>query len=292
MDYIYLLTYYFFKFIFTITPKFILTPFLNGMGALAFYLDKKHAKIAFVNLDLAFGDTKTEDEKNQIVKQMYKNLAFFGYDFIQNQNTTKEKILQKVSVENEEILQNALKSGRPLVFQGAHYGTWELIPLTMSAKVGAVSVVGRPLDSEVMDKILSKNRMQFDIEMIDKKNALRSMLKAIANKRFLGVIVDQNTAKSEGIEVKFFGKRVLHTPALSIIAKKTDALIIPIFIHKDSLYHHTITLYEPIDMKNLSTQEATQAQADITQKIIEQKPDEYFWLHKRFKHFYESEYEK
>lgn len=292
MDIIYLLVYFFLKIIFTILPKFILTPLLNGIGTLAYFFDKKHRKIAFTNLDLCFGDTKTQIQKEQIVKQMYKNLAFFGYDFIQNQGTSKEKILQKVTIKNEEILQNALKSERPLVFQGAHYGTWELIPLTMSTKAGAISVIGRPLDSKIMNKILSKNRTQFDIEMIDKKNALKKVLKAIKNKRFLGIIVDQNTAATDGIEVKFFGKRVLHTPVLSIVAKKTNALIIPIFIKKTSNYTHELTLYEPIDATNLTIEEATQAQADITEKIICQKPDEYLWLHKRFKHFYESEYEK
>lgn len=292
MDIIYLLTYYFFKIIFTILPKFILTPLLNGVGTLGYFFDKKHKDIALTNLNLAFGNTKTLKQKEHIIKQMYKNIAFFIYDFVQNQNTPKEKILQKVSIKNEEIYQKALKSGRPLIFQTAHYGTWELIPFATAIKYGPVSVVGRSLDSLPMNKILEKNRTQFNIELIDKKNGLKHMLKAIKNGRYLGVLVDQNTSSKDGIEINFFGKKVLHTPVLSILAKKTNALIIPIFIQKKELYKHNIIFCEPIDLQNYSIKEATQAQADITEKIIRQKPDEYFWLHKRFKHFYKSEYDK
>lgn len=292
MDFIYLLTYYFFKLLFNILPKSVLKPILNGIGTLGYYFDKKHRKIAFANLDFCFKETKTREEKEQIVRQMYKNLAFFGYDFIQNQNTTKEKIAQKVHIKNIDILKKALNSDRAVTFQSAHYGMWELIPLSLSALASSrgVSVVGRPLDSKTMDKILLKNRSQFNIQMIDKKNALRQMLKAISQNRLLGVIVDQNTTKSEGVEVSFFGKKVMHSPALSLIHKRTNSIIIPVFIHKIDEFTHELTLYEPLDTENLSIQQITQAQADITEKIIQKKPDEYFWVHKRFKHFYKDLY--
>lgn len=292
MDLVYLSAYYFFKFVFFITPKFILTPFLNGIGTLAYHIDNKHRRIAFVNLDLTFKDTKTKEEKEKIVKQLYKNLAFFGYDFIQNQNITREKLLQKVTIENEEIYQKALQSGRPLVFQSAHFGTWELVPLSMAAKFNKpVSVVGRELDSKSINKILEKNRTQFDIEIIDKMAGARPMLKAIKQGRNLGVLVDQDTStKNEGIEIQFFGCRALQTPALSVLAKKTKALVIPIFVYKTSLYTHKIRILEPIDPLECSIEETTQAQADRIEEMARFKPDEYFWLHRRFKSFYKELY--
>lgn len=292
MDIIYLALYYFLKILFKITPEFAMDFFIKLIARLAHFFNKNHRKIILANLNLAFGDSKTALQKQTIIKDVYKNFVHFAFDFIQNQNTTQEKVLQKVTFINEEIFHKALKTQRPIIIQTAHYGNWELLSLAFAAKFGNISIVGRALDSQAINKILSKNRAQFHIQVIDKKNALRPMLKALRQKRFLGVLVDQNTTVNEGIEVKFFNKKVMHSNALSIIAKKTNALIIPVFIQKNSNNYHSIIAYEPLDINFHTTEEITQLQSNATQKIIESKPDEYFWFHRRFKHFYKEAYEK
>ena len=296
-DIFYLALYYILKFILFISPDFLLNPFLDLIAKIFYKFDKKHTKIIRANLNFAYKDELSSEQKESIVKNVYKNYAKFAINFIKNQNTTKEKVLKKVEFKNLEIFTNALKSGRPIIVQTAHYGEWELFSLAMAAKFGAVSIVGRALDSSVMQKILKANRTQFNIELIDKSGGAKRILKAIKDKRLLGILVDQNTAKSDGIEIEFFGKKALHTPAVSVFAQKTDALIIPAFIKtsEENNKINEIYFFEPIDIRNFDKDEAilkaTQAQADATESFIRQKPDEYFWFHKRFKHFNEEIYE-
>ncbi|MDO5046698.1 lipid A biosynthesis lauroyl acyltransferase [Campylobacter sp.] len=293
-DLLYLFLYRFFKFLIFILPEFILNRILNFIALLFYKFDKKHTKIIRANLNFAYGSELDEAEREEIIKNTYKNYAKFAVNFIKNQNTTKQKILAKVSFKNIEIFENALKSNRAIIVQTAHYGEWELFALAMAAKFGPVSIVGRELDSAAMQKILAKNRTQFDINLIDKTGGAKEILKSIKERKPVGILVDQNTAKSDGIEINFFGKKVLHTPAASILAQKTDALIIPAFIRKKDDKTNEICFFEPIDVKEFDKEEAilkaTQAQADITEKFIKQKPDEYFWFHKRFKHFNEEIY--
>ena len=66
----------------------------------------------------------------------------------------------------------------------AHYGNWELLALAIAAKFGSLSIVGRPLDSKVMNKILERNREQFDIELIPRKGAMRPLIKALKDRPF------------------------------------------------------------------------------------------------------------
>lgn len=293
-DFFYLCLYRFFKFIIFILPEFVLNSFLDFIALLFYKFDKKHTKIIRSNLNFAYGDELSEVKREEIIKNTYKNYAKFAINFIKNQNTTKQKILDKVSFKNTEIFENALKSNRAIIVQTAHYGEWELFALAMAAKFGKAAVVGRELDSPAMQKILAKNRTQFDILMIDKIGGAKQIIKSIKERRPVGILVDQNTAKSDGIEVNFFGKKVLHTPAASILAQKTDALIIPTFIRTKDGNTSEITFFEPIDVKNFAKEEAiskaTQLQADATEKFIREKPDEYFWFHKRFKHFNEEIY--
>lgn len=293
-DLLYLFLYRFFKFLIFILPEFILDSVLNFIALLFYKFDKKHTKIIRANLNFAYENELSEQEREEIIKGTYKNYAKFAVNFIKNQNTTKQKVLDLVSFKNVEIFENALKSNRALIVQTAHYGEWELFALAMAAKFGKAAVVGRELDSPAMQKILAANRTQFDILMIDKTGGARKIIKSIKERRPVGILVDQNTAKSDGIEVNFFGKKVLHTPAASILAQKTHALIIPAFIRKKDDKTSEICFFEPIDVKEFGKDEAilkaTQAQADITEKFIRQKPDEYFWFHKRFKHFNEEIY--
>jgi Kdo2-lipid IVA lauroyltransferase/acyltransferase len=295
IDYIYLTMFYIFRFIIKYTPRFILNFFISLLSFIIFKIDKKHRKIAKVNLDLAFESKYSENEKTDIIKRCYKNLLFVLADFVKNQGSTKEEILEKVTFKNEKILTNSLKENRKIIMLTAHYGNWELLSLAVAAKFMPLSIVGRDLDSKVMNKILMKNREQFDIELLSKSGAMKGMFKALKKNRPIGLLVDQNTSDSEGELIDFFSKKARHTPSAALLAKKFDAVIIPTFITSDNNHErYEITFYDPIiydenDNKD-SLIKCIQSQADITQKIIEEKPDEWFWLHQRWKNQYEDLY--
>ncbi|MBQ9877179.1 MAG: lipid A biosynthesis acyltransferase, partial [Campylobacter sp.] len=253
--------------------------------------DKKHYRIMSVNLGFCFPNLN-KNEIDKIIKSTYKNFAFFAYDFLKNQNLDKEQILAKVNFINSHFLENAINSGRPIIVQTAHYGNWEITSLAIAAKYGKMSIVGRKLDSVAMDKILTKNRVKFDIELISKKGGVKEMLRALKNGRMLGILVDQN-AGDEGIECEFFGKKISHTPVASVFAQKLNALIVPLFARRNGESMTDIEFYEPIDINEISenaVQIATQMQSDATKKVIETGPDEYFWMHKKFNHYYEESY--
>lgn len=299
LDYFYLGLYYALRFFVKISPKCVLKGFLKSLASAFYHLDKKHTNIMRVNLKMCFATLK-DDEIERLIKKNYYNFALFGAEFLLNQNTTKEQILSKISFENEELFNSVLSQNRPIIVQTAHYGNWELFSLAMAARYGAVSIIGRALDSAKMNEILSANRTRFDIELIEKKSAVKQVLKALNNRRLLGILVDQNTAKNEGLECEFFSHKIMHTHAASVFASKSGAIIIPAFIERNESKDDSfkIVFYEPIDMQVLSQNHskeealrlATQAQSDATAAQISKKPDEYFWMHKKFKCFYEDNY--
>lgn len=299
LDYFYLGLYHALRFLVKISPKCVLKGFLKSLASAFYHLDKKHTNIMRVNLKMCFATLK-DDEIERLIKKNYYNFALFGAEFLLNQNTTKEQILSKISFENEELFNSVLSQNRPIIVQTAHYGNWELFSLAMAARYGAVSIIGRALDSAKMNEILSANRTRFDIELIEKKSAVKQALKALNNRRLLGILVDQNTAKNEGLECEFFSHKIMHTHAASVFASKSGAIIIPAFIERNESKDDSfkIVFYEPIDMQVLSQNHskeealrlATQAQSDATAAQISKKPDEYFWMHKKFKCFYENNY--
>ncbi|WP_300365231.1 lipid A biosynthesis lauroyl acyltransferase [Hydrogenimonas sp.] len=295
-DYIYLAFYHLFRWLVTWTPEKILFPILRGIARFVWFIDRKHRRIARVNLDLAFGDEMSDEEKERIIRRTYENLVFNLADFIRNQGISKEKLLQKVSFENSEYVENELKAGRPIIAITAHYGHWELLPPALAAKFTPLTIVGRPLDSKAMNEILERNRERFDIKLLPKKGALKGLISALKKGRSVGLLVDQNTREKDGILIDFFGKKARHTPAAAILARRLDLKIVPVFIHSDDHRHYVIKFYPPITMEKTNDKDAdiirsVQAQAKITEVVIREKPDEWFWLHQRWKNQYKHLYE-
>ena len=295
MDRLYLAGFYTLKFLIFIMPSSLQNMLAKFMAFAFMKLKKKRFHIVMTNLNLAFGETKTKEEKLEIAKKCYYNFAkYLGINFILNQNTTKQKILKQVVFKNEHFLLDAMKSGRPIIVTTAHFGQWEIFGLAVAAHFGPSSVLGRKLDSSVMDKILRANRAQFDVELIDKDGGAKDILKALKARRIVGILVDQNTAPKDGIKVQFFGKDVLHTPAASVLAQKTNALIINAFIYQKGENLNEICFEQPIDIstfdKEDAVQKATQMQCSACEEMVRARPEEYFWFHQRFKRFYENEY--
>ena len=295
MDRLYLAGFYTLKFLIFILPSSLQNLLAKFLAFAFMKLKKKRFYIVMTNLNLAFGETKSKEEKIEIAKKCYYNFAkYLGINFILNQNTTKQKILKQVVFKNEHFLLDAMRSGRPIIVTTAHFGQWEIFTLAVAAHFGPSSVLGRKLDSSVMDKILRANRAQFDVELIDKNGGAKDILKALKARRLVGILVDQNTAPQDGIKVQFFGKDVLHTPAASVLAQKTNALIINAFIYQKGENLNEICFEQPIDIstfdKEDAVQKATQMQCSACEEMVRAKPEEYFWFHQRFKRFYENEY--
>ncbi len=276
-----------------ILPKGVKLAIAKAIASGLYKYHKRYYKIARANLDFVYGSSKSSSEKEQIIKDMFLNLAQNLGSFIENQNISKAKLLKKVTFKNEEVLLNALKSNKPIVFITAHQSNWEILPLAISAKYQPLTGVGRPLKQPWLDKILQKNRQQFQIEMISKFGAMRKMVKTVKAKRLLGLLVDQNL---EGVEVEFFGKRTIHTNSAAILANKFGAIVIPAFITRVGFEKYEATFYEPISIEKSGDDAQdiinhTQKQAAITEKVIKESPHEWLWIHRRWKQTYPEIYE-
>ncbi len=276
-------------------PPALLEALIGGTARLACRLDRRRTRIARVNLDLAFGESKTPEERQAIILASYRNLIRVGLETILLQGITRDKLLKMVEFENGEILEEALRSGRPVIFVTAHYGNWELGTLAIAARYTPISVVGRPLDWDWANRILVATREQFGVRMIPKRKAMKEMIGVMKSKGALGLVVDQNTKSSQGILVDFFGKKARHTPSAALLARKFDAVVIPVYDRPLGNGRYRVTFHPPLTMEKSDDLDRdilhhVQKQADITERVIREHPEHWLWLHQRWKNQYEELY--
>jgi len=288
IDYLYLVLYKAFSFFIKVLPDVWLDKGIHLLARFAYFASTKRRKVIQANLEVCF-PKMNEKEKKAIGIHSYQNLLHGIAGFIKREGQNRQEILKNIHFENREILDDLLKKEEKVILVTAHFGVWEILPSAIALGFDIpLSTVGRELDSQLMQKYLKKGREQVGVELINKRGALKGMIKSMGQGRILGLLVDQSIPKRLSEDVIFFGKTATQTPSVSILSRKFNAKIIPIYITSHDFKQHTITCYPPIMIdENLSKEEdikrLNQAQADILESVIKKRPDEWFWSHKRFK---------
>ena len=296
VDYLYFGLYKFFAFILKVLPRDIMIKLMRGISWFAYTISKKHQKIINTNLDIAFNNTLNKKEKKAYGISAFMNLLDTTLGIIERDGMSKEEVIKNVTFEGEEIVKKYQDAGKKIIFITGHQGNWELLSQSIAIKFDLTLVgVGRKLDSDLMDKILKENRERFNVEMVYKKGAMKGCIKALGQKKAVGILVDQSIRKNQSIEVEFFNHPATHTPLASILSRKFEIDLIPAFISTDDYKNYHVKIYEPIKTVKTENQEEdlkqlTQSQANAMQRAIEAHPKEWFWMHKRWKNTEENIY--
>jgi len=290
-DRIYYGLYRFFALVLSHTSVGMRRSLVGFLGNFAYLVSFKHRKIIEKNLDIAYKETLNKQEKKEIGTAAFANLVDTVFGIVERDGMDPEAVLENVTFEGEEIIEDYMRQNKPFILVTGHYGNWELLSQAIALKFDLSLVgVGRKLDSELMDKVLRRNREQFNVEMVYKKGALKGCIDAIKANKTVGILTDQHIRQNQSIDVDFFGHRATHTPLASILSRKFGLDLVPAFIHTDDYRHYHVTIYEPIRSLKTDNQEEdlailTQSQATIMEKVIKKDPGQWFWMHNRWKGF-------
>ena len=105
-----------------------------------------------------------------------------------------------------------------------------------------LSVVVRPLDAPWLDGLAVQIRGRTGVDIIDKREALRPVLRTLAGGGMVGILLDQNTARSEGVFVPFFGRAASTSKGIAVLALRTGTPIVPTFIRRETDGTHRVTI--------------------------------------------------
>ncbi len=292
--------YYLFRvieFLLMLMPRFIRKNLFIGLAKFAYFIDKKHRFVARQNLEVVFGDALTEHEADFIIRYCYKNLMLALLQVMENRRLSQQELGKKITFVNKEIVDKAISDGKPIVFISAHVSNWELGASGLASQIISLNAVHKALNNPYFDRYLHESRSRFDLNMVEKRGAIRHLSKALKKNGAVSLLIDQNVNPKDGIIVDFFSKSVTQTPAPAFLARKYDAPIIPLAMTTDNEEDYTITFFEPIivahtDNAEADIREATIKQSAWLEKEIRQHPKFWFWCHRRWKTEHPELYQK
>ncbi len=276
-------------------PKSIIHFLGKLLGILIYYIDFTHRRIVKRNLKFAYPEWKDE-EICKVSKRIFRNVGITFFEILQMGFFSKEDFLRNIRIKGEEHLKNAVADGKGVIIISAHLGNWEAASLFSPCYFGhPVTVVARNIESGFVNRRLIKFRSRFGNSVIDKEGALPEMMNTLRSGKILALLIDQGTKRSEGVELLFFGKKVTVTPAAAMLALRCKSPVLPVFCVREDDRKLTIIVEPPVQLvrtNNLREDLKTNSQVmtDIIEDIVRKYPDQWLWLHKRWKRFYPELY--
>lgn len=262
------------------------------LGLVGFYVVTKRRSIALDNLRHAFPD-KSHQELRQIAKGSFQNYGITLLEFLWFPRLTHARLERLLTLNNLTLLKAEHAHGRGMVMLSGHFGNWELIALGVAHLAGLpFAIIVQTQSNQHFDREINKLRCRLGNKTIPMGISVREIIKTLQQGGIVAMAPDQS-GPMEGVFVEFFGRKVATHQGPAAFALKCDCPMQIGFLQRRSDGTYEMTLEEvPIaDLQGASEEniiELTRRHTAILEQYIRRRPDHWLWMHRRWKHTWES----
>lgn len=258
-----------------------------GIGRLVFRLSEKHRNIALQGVNVCFGNERDEEERRRIALRGFESMGKNLLLFLKLPAVSRERLKADVTFVNEENLKDALARGKGVLLLSAHMGNWEYAGAAIAARGYPVVGVVQRISNPWVDSYVSNIRHQKGIPLVVRSRASTEDYVRVLNENKILILVTDQNAAHRGVPAKFFGVDTPTFVGWITLSRRTDAAVVPAF----SAYENgrlCIFFEKPVDIseeENLQKTYIVNAERvnAIIEKYIRRYPEQWFWLHNRWR---------
>jgi len=252
------------------------------LGNIAYHALRFRRQVVKDNLDIAFGPEWEERRLQKTAAESYRQIAM---SFIELLIAPKlyNLIPHMLEPKHFSLIQRLLQQGRGLILVSGHLGNWELQGAAAATTMAApLTVAAVQQSNPYIDRFVQQRRNELGMQVAGSRAAMRLLLKALKNKQAIGLVADQNAGR-DAVFVDFFGKIAATHPGPAQLALKFKApMVIGAAIRigpgQFKILSQQVEINEDDTVATL-----TQRHVKILEGFIRQYPEQYFWLHRRWK---------
>lgn len=260
----------------------------DRLGDLFFFVIKIRKNVAFSNLQASFGHEKSRRELKYIIHQNYRHFGRVLMEFARIPLLNRATILDQIPIHNIQLLTETISQGRGLMILSGHFGNWEYMGATL-ANVGIdLYCVFKEQKNLAVDNIIKQFRIRVGLRPFKVKGgAAKGTLKALKEKNAVIILGDQDAGR-KGEMIDFFGRpaSIARGPALIAIKHRVPVIMAFGVREPDGLIRVHLEKFPEIDKFPASDEGVKQFLIQynkILEKYIRKYPEQWFWLHRRWK---------
>jgi len=256
------------------------------IAALLVFFTPRRQVIAEQNIRQALGEGISDQRVREIRRKCVRNLTRAMLTMLRLPAMSREEIIERVSAKGWEHLEAALARGKGVLVITAHLGNWELLGARIAAQGYPVVVVARDAAHTATAGVVNLARESTGIRVIARED-VRAMLRALRANAILGILPDQHVAEG-GIVADFMGRPAMTATGPANLGARTGCAVVPAFCCYDPDGSTQIEILPPLDLVDSGDREHdlitnTQLINDAIGHYIRKCPDQWLWLHRRWK---------
>lgn len=262
-------------------PARICFAYMQAIGKLYYLFFRKEKQLIQQNIrDMLFD--RPASYVRQITKEAFKGIFSHYYEKMfsafKNIQQIRRYVEKRITIQNEDLIRTALERGKGVILVTAHWGAVEFIPWVLSLKNFPISVI-LECQTEHLKRALSKKAESIDAEMIncsENSSVFFEAIRSLKRNRLLMTECDEvdTWRKREGRTIDLFGKKLFYDNTLDILAKRTGAPVVGVFLKRVSKSSYTL-ICEPISTGDTAVNTAREALA-LWQKYVTQNPEQWY----------------
>jgi Kdo2-lipid IVA lauroyltransferase/acyltransferase len=269
-------------------PRAVARAIGAGIGRIAFWCTPRLRRTGDLNLHLAFPE-KTPAERRQILRKLYRNLGWLLAEFCQMPGYSPQQTHRFIRYEGLENYLAARDRGKGVLVLTGHLGAWELSSFYHSLMGYPMSMVIRRLDNVLVDNLVNRIRCLHGNQVLHKDDFARGLLASMRRGETVGILMDTNMTPPQGEFVDFFGHAACTGSGLARVARKTGAQVVPGFLlWEEASRQYVLRFGPPLELTATGDVDAdalahTALFTRVIEDYVRQYPDQWLWVHRRWK---------
>ncbi len=242
----------------------------------------KLRRTARINLAFAYPELSS-GEREQIIDGVFATIGRLLLAMARFPDLHAGNIRDWIDYRGLENYHAAKAKGCGVLVATAHVGNWELSAFSHALMTEPMNVMVRALDNPLIDDLVERRRTRSGNRLIQKREASRAVLRALRKNEAVGILIDQNTSAAEGVFVDFFGKQACANSGFVKLAYHSRAPVVPGFAAWDEkAKRYVLHFYPEVELTGEEQADTQRIQTAI-EGIVRQYPDQWMWIHRRWK---------
>jgi KDO2-lipid IV(A) lauroyltransferase len=261
------------------------------LGWVWFYLLPIRRGVALDNVHRVFGDTLSRQEQRRIVRACFAHQTMMAVESLRMPGLTAARAEVLVARVGMEHYWAARRCGRGVILAMGHLGNYEILAASQGLLGEPVHAVVRDFKSAAVSRFVARARERTGYRTIPPRRSKDQIVATLARNEIVALLVDQHMPPHRGIVCELFGMLASTSPAPARFAFQTGAVILPVVVRRDRTRpgHHTLFV-EPIlelETPHPTLEENIRHNTERINRILErwirERPEEWLWMHKRWK---------
>jgi len=273
-------------------PRRAAVSLMANLAGLAYHLLGGLRRVAMTNLNIAFPEL-SEAERKRLAKGSFRNLGRVLGDLSHFGHATAENIRELVEFPIDpgvhEEIRKLRAEGRGVVLVSPHLGNWEVLVLGWAVFESPLCYLARPLDNPLVEQMTVDLRSRLGNRPINKTHSFMTAARVLRREGQLGILADVNAHPKEGVFVPFFGLPACTPSGAALLAMRTNAGILVMCGAWEEKKKHYVAVHgrmvypSKTGDRQRDIVETTAAFTAEVEKLVRQFPDQWMWIHKRWK---------